>query len=110
MALILHLLADTRRTVSEILSELPRSFMIKEKRACRSDKIGRVLKTVRARFAQYPMDTRDGIKVMMDDGWFLVRGSNTEPIIRLVAEAEREENARRMIENLRSLTEECLND
>ena len=110
MALILHLLADTRRTVSEILSELPRSFMIKEKRACRSDKIGRVLKTVRARFAQYPMDTRDGIKVMMDDGWFLVRGSNTEPIIRLVAEAEREENARWMIKNLRSLTEECLND
>jgi phosphomannomutase len=110
MALILHLLADTRRTVSEILSELPRSFMIKEKRACRSDKIGRVLKTVRAEFAQYPMDTRDGIKVMMDDGWFLVRGSNTEPIIRLVAEADTEETAHRMIENLRSLTEECLND
>src|SRR5438270_3639834 len=108
MALILHLLADTRRTVSEILSELPRSFMIKEKRACRSDKIGRVLKTVRARFAQYPMDTRDGIKVMMDDGWFLVRGSNTEPIIRLVAEAETEEGARRMIEDLRACVEECL--
>jgi phosphomannomutase len=110
MALILHLLADTRRTVSEILSELPRSFMIKEKRACRSDKIGRVLKIVRGEFAQYPMDTRDGIKVMMDDGWFLVRGSNTEPIIRLVAEADTEETARRMIENLRNLTEECLND
>ena len=56
------------------------------------------------------MDTRDGIKVMMDDGWFLVRGSNTEPIIRLVAEADTEESARQMIENLRSLTEECLND
>ena len=110
MALILHLLADTGRTVSEILSELPRSFMIKEKISCRSDKIGRVLKAVRARFAEYPMDTRDGVKVMLDGGWFLVRGSNTEPIIRLVAEAETEEGARRMIESSRSLAEGCLSN
>src|SRR5918911_596089 len=108
MALILHLLADTGRTVSENLNELPRPFMIKKKVSYRSDKIARVLKTVRARFAQYPLDTRDGVKVMTDDGWFLVRGSNTEPIIRLVAESRDEEIARRMIENLRSLTEECL--
>jgi phosphomannomutase len=108
MALILHLLADTGRTVSEILGELPRSFMIKEKLACRSDKIGRVLKMVRREYAQWPMDMRDGIKVTLDGGWFLVRGSNTEPIIRLVAEGETEEKARIMIEDLRSRVEACL--
>jgi phosphomannomutase len=108
MALILHLLADTGRTVSEILSELPHSFMIKEKLACRSDKIGRVLKMVRGEFSRWPMDMRDGIKVTTDGGWFLVRGSNTEPIIRLVAEAETEEKARTMIEDLRSRVEACL--
>jgi phosphomannomutase len=108
MALILHLLADTRSTVSEILDELPRSFMIKEKLACRSDKIGRVLKMVRREYAQWPMDTRDGIKVMLGGGWFLVRGSNTEPIIRLVAEGETEEKTRALIEDLRSRVEACL--
>jgi phosphomannomutase len=108
MALILHLLADTGRTVSEILGELPHSFMIKEKLACRSDKIGRVLKIVRREYAQWPMDTRDGIKVTLGGGWFLVRGSNTEPIIRLVAEAETEEKARVMIEDVRSRVEACL--
>jgi phosphomannomutase len=108
MALILHLLATERRTVSEILSELPRSFMIKEKLACRSDKIGRVLKTVRERYAGRPMDVRDGIKVTLPEGWFLVRGSNTEPIIRLVAEAEREEEARILVDNLRGQVEACL--
>jgi phosphomannomutase len=56
------------------------------------------------------MDLRDGVKVMLDDGWFLVRGSNTEPIIRLVAEAETEEKARRVIEDARSLVEECLDN
>ena len=33
---------------------------------------------------------RDGVKVNLPNGWFLVRGSNTEPIIRLIAEAQRE--------------------
>ena len=41
------------------------------------------------------MDTRDGIKVIMPDGWFLVRGSNTEPIIRIVAEAKSESQSQR---------------
>jgi phosphomannomutase len=108
MALVLHLLADERRTISEILSELPHSFMIKEKLACRSDKIGRVLKTVRDEYARWPMDLRDGIKVTLDNGWFLVRGSNTEPIIRLVAEADSEAKARGMIDDLRGRVEACL--
>jgi phosphomannomutase len=82
--------------------------MIKEKLACRSDKIGRVLKMVRSKYAQWPMDMRDGIKVTIGGGWFLVRGSNTEPIIRLVAEAETEEKAHALIEDLRSRVEACL--
>ena len=57
-----------------------------------------VLRTVREQFAEFPMDTRDGVKVMTPDGWFLVRGSNTEPIIRIVAEAKSEERAREIID------------
>jgi phosphomannomutase len=108
MALVLHLLADTGRTVSAILSELPRLFMVKEKLACRSDKIGRVLKMVRADYAQWPQDARDGVKVTLPDGWFLVRGSNTEPIIRLVAEGESEETARALVEDVRRRVESCM--
>ena len=108
MALVLHLLAATARTVSEILGGLPRSFMVKEKLACRSDRIGRVLKRVRDEYARWPQDLRDGVKVTLPQGWLLVRGSNTEPIIRLVAEAETEEQARRMIEDLRASVEDCL--
>src|SRR5205085_1299115 len=109
MALILHLLASTDRTVSDLLGELPRSFMVKEKLACRSDRIGRVLKRVRAVYARWPQDLRDGVKVSTPEGWLLVRASNTEPIIRLVAEGETEEKARRMIEDLRAVVEDCLN-
>jgi phosphomannomutase len=109
MALVLHLLASTGRTVSEILGELPRAFMFKEKLACRSDRIGRVLKRVRGEYERRPQDLRDGVKVTLPDGWLLVRGSNTEPIIRLVAEGETVEKARRMIDDLRAVAEDCLN-
>jgi phosphomannomutase len=110
MALVLHLLAVTGRTVSELVDELPRSFMLKEKLACRSDRIGKVLKRVRGEYAHRPQDLRDGVRVTLPDGWLLVRGSNTEPIIRLVAEAESDESAREMIEELRRCVEECLSE
>jgi phosphomannomutase/phosphoglucomutase len=55
---------------------------------------------VRQEFAQYQMDTRDGVKVIMPDGWLLVRGSNTEPIIRVVAEARSDERAREIVDDV----------
>ena len=97
MALILHLLADTGQNVTELLSSLPSYVMIKEKLTCPSYKIDMVLRMLRQEYAGYQMDTRDGVKVIVPGGWFLVRGSNTEPIIRVVAEAEDENRAREIV-------------
>ena len=94
MALILHLLAETGETISALVNSLPRFTMIKEKLVCPSDKIAAVLKIIRKEYAAYTMDLRDGVKVSLPDGWFLVRGSTTEPIIRVIAEAATEANAK----------------
>ncbi len=88
MALILHLLAESKRPLSGLLSELPSYHMVKEKLECPSDRIRGVLTLIRSQYAAYPLDLRDGVKVKVDGGWFHVRGSNTEPVIRLVAEGE----------------------
>lgn len=93
MALILHLLAKERRRLTDILAELPRKHIIKEKIVCPSDKIADVLKAVQHEYAAYPTSVLDGIKVTLPDGWFLVRGSNTEPIMRVIAEADSHERA-----------------
>jgi phosphomannomutase len=109
MALVLHLLAETRMKVSELMAGLPRSYMLKERIVCRSDRVRLALRMVREEYAHRPLDLRDGVKVTTPDGWFLVRGSNTEPIIRLVAEAEDEPRARAMIEDVRERIERtCL--
>jgi len=100
MALILHLLAETGRTVTQILGDQPRYKMIKEKMECPSNKIGEILKTVRAEYAGHQMDLQDGVKIIFEDAWLHVRGSNTEPIIRLVVEARDESRARRILDGV----------
>jgi phosphomannomutase len=109
MALILHLLSETGQTITELIKTLPRFSILKEKLVCPSDKISVVLRMLRQAYAAYPMDLRDGVKVSLPNGWFLVRGSNTEPIIRVIAEAEREADARTIIASVYSQVQDCLN-
>jgi phosphomannomutase len=109
MALVLHLLAARGRTVSEVLATLPRYRMVKEKLPCPSYKIKEVLRSVRSAYADYPVDARDGVKVTLPDGWLLVRGSNTEPIVRVVAEAGTEEQARRITDAVFAQVQACIN-
>src|SRR5262245_15193514 len=100
MALILRLLAETGRTVTQLLADLPRYKMIKEKLDCPSSMIGEILKMIRKEYADHQMDLRDGVKVNFEDAWLHVRGSNTEPIIRIVVEAKEEARARRILDDV----------
>jgi len=100
MALILHLLTGSGKTVSALMAELPRFVMVKEKLTCPSNKIPDVLRMVKREYADLPMDTRDGVKVMLPNGWFHVRGSNTEPIVRVVAEAPTEAEVRQVVQDV----------
>src|SRR5689334_14814253 len=100
IALVLHLLAESGKSVTELLADIPRYTIVKEKISCASDRIAGVLRMVRQEFAEHQIDTRDGVKVIVPDGWLLVRGSNTEPIIRVVAEAKSEERARELVKSV----------
>lgn len=100
IALVLHLLTESGKSVTDLLDDIPRYTIVKEKMACPSDRIPAVLRMVRQEFAEFPLDTRDGVKVILPDGWLLVRGSNTEPIIRVVAEAKSEERAKAIVDEM----------
>jgi phosphomannomutase len=108
MALVLHLLAETGQRITELLNTFPRFSLIKEKLMCPSNKISTVLRMLHVEYAGHPMDVRDGVKVILPFGWFLVRGSNTEPIIRIIAEAERETDARAIITSVYSKVQKCI--
>ena len=109
MALVLHLIAETGKTISELLNTFPRFSVVKEKLACPSHQISAVLRMLLREYAAYPMDVRDGVKVILPAGWFLVRSSNTEPIIRVIAEAGGEAEARDIVTGVFQRVQDCIN-
>jgi phosphomannomutase len=100
IGLVLHLLADARRPLSSLVAALPSSGMVKAQMTCPSQHVHDILRKIRRAYAPHRVDLRDGVKVLLDDRWFLVRGSNTEPIIRVVAEAPTEEAARQLADEV----------
>ncbi len=108
MALILHLIAQKGKKVTELLNLFPHYTILKEKLACPSYKLPVVLKALRQDYESYPIDLRDGIKVVLPNGWFLVRGSNTEPIIRVTAEAKAEREVREIVARVYARVKACI--
>jgi phosphomannomutase len=109
MALILHYLVNSRQALSDLLQRMPRFHMIKQKLECPSGSVANILRNLRKLYANYPQDTRDGLKVTLSGGWFLVRGSNTEPIIRIVAEASDEAEAQKIFDTVYEAVRSQLN-
>lgn len=64
---------------------------------------------MRREFAAHEQDLRDGVKVIFPNGWLHVRGSNTEPIIRLTAEAADEAQARAILDTVFAQVASLLN-
>ena len=110
MALVLHLLADSGKTVTQLLDTFPRYSIVKEKMVCPSHRIPAVLRMIRHEFGKFQIDSRDGVKVLLPEGWFLVRGSNTEPIIRVVAEAKSEAEAKKIVAGVYDQVAACINN
>ncbi|MCH7846887.1 MAG: phosphoglucosamine mutase, partial [Planctomycetes bacterium] len=97
MALVLSLLAAEKRSLSDLVSELPHYEMIKQKFDLSAvggrDAVGSMIQKVTEAFADEKINTSDGIRVDFTEGWVHLRPSNTEPIVRLIAEAETQEAA-----------------
>ncbi len=95
MALILQLLASRDELVSQIAAEIPSYTMIKEKQEITER--GAWKEPVKQAFVGVEMDDRDGIKLIFPDSWVHVRESNTEPVLRVIAEAPDEKSARTLM-------------
>src|SRR5437879_12149309 len=82
----LERLARTGQAVGELVAAAPRYAIVKAK-APRGPALEPVYAALRRRFADAQADVQDGLRLAWPDRWLHVRPSNTEPIIRLIAEA-----------------------
>jgi len=86
---LLEILTDTGKKVSELLSDVPETYSTPEIRVeCPDDKKFAVVEKVTDYFREhYKVIDIDGVRVLFDDGWGLVRASNTQPALVLRFEA-----------------------
>ena len=94
IALILALISESGKSISELVESLPKYYFAKDKVTFAPDAMDTVIAAVPALFNTYELDTRDGIKAIGDKHWIHIRKSGTEPIIRVYVESESAERSR----------------
>ncbi len=103
MALVLELMAQTGQTVSAIKAALPVFAVARAKVPVRSEQASAALRVIRRHYAEHPQNQLDGVFVDFGKAWIHVRRSNTEPVIRITAEAGAPDEAQRLLDEARAL-------
>lgn len=104
-ALMLEYLAENSVKLSEAYDKLPKTYIVKTKIRMDGARAELAVENVKNAYSGYEMVTVDGVKVVTDDYWFLVRPSGTEPLLRLIVEAIDEETANKVLNELKKIVE-----
>ena len=103
MALVLDAMASRDQPLSKLVAELPRYAIHKAKVSVAAEKVADSMTALETHFADAKPDRLDGLRLDWTDKWLLVRGSNTEPIVRIFAEAPTAAEARRLCDEAESV-------
>lgn len=99
MALVLDAMAERGLPLSELVDSLPQYAIHKAKVTMPADKVEQALTALEKHFDQAEANRLDGLRLDWPDRWLLVRASNTEPIVRIFAEAPTDEAARKLCDD-----------
>ena len=101
VAKILEILALEKKSLSELVAELPVYYARKMKIECPDDQKQSVMSQIAEEIkttTDFDLDLTDGVKILKEDGWVIIRPSGTEPIFRCFAESDTQEKADEMTE------------
>jgi Phosphomannomutase len=94
IALFLSYMAKSKKSCTEIRLQYPAYFISKNKIELQPNmNVKHILDSIAEAYKQYEVNRVDGVKIDFDNGWVHLRTSNTEPIIRIYAEAGTEAQA-----------------
>jgi len=105
LALIMELLAMTNKNASELYSIYPRTSMVKTKVPRGNIDLSELYMELEQRFEHGQYIRVDGLKIVMDDTWVLIRPSGTEPVIRIMVESLSKEKAEEILKTVKSIIE-----
>ena len=106
IALFLSFLAETKKTVKQVRGTYPDYFISKNKIELENGvDLKIIFDQLKTKYKSQPLNTEDGLRIEFDNDWVHLRSSNTEPIIRIIAESNFETTARniatRLIQDIR---------
>jgi phosphomannomutase/phosphoglucomutase len=97
-AMMVAILASREQKLSLLLAQLPRRHMIKDKISASGG--AAILKALKSAYSHGIIDETDGVKIFQGNSWALVRASGTEPLIRIIIDAEDNEQGRALQDEL----------
>ncbi|MCL2118202.1 MAG: phosphoglucosamine mutase [Planctomycetaceae bacterium] len=103
MAQLLDAMAARGKTIAELAAELPGYAIVKRKIPLALDRVPAAIAALETHYAHLPRDRQDGLRIDWPNAWLLVRASNTEPIVRAIAEAETESAANALCDEAESV-------
>src|SRR5262249_3595557 len=103
IGLILNLMADAGKKLSQLVAELPVYHIVKEKQQMSGDRLPLVEKELLKRWPDATVNRLDGLRLDWPDRWVHLRSSNTEPIVRIIAEAPATEQAIRLCRDVQAV-------
>ena len=87
MAMVLSLMAREGKPLSQLVAELPQYAMKKTKFEVSRDRLPAALESLEKLWPEAKRDSLDGLRLDGPDWWLHVRPSNTEPVVRVIAES-----------------------
>jgi phosphomannomutase len=109
IALILGLMAETGKTISQLVGEITGYYMSKHKFVADKAHAQQIMDSAKELFAGAKLNTTDGYRFDFDDGWVHLRTSNTEPVMRLIVEAKDKHTAHKYIDAVSNIRKKALN-
>jgi len=104
IALALLHLSLSGKSVSKVIASYPSYVMVRDKQPLESKAVvDKKLAIVADHFTGEDINFDDGVKVSFSSSWVHIRASNTEPIIRIFAEAPTKEEAEQLVQNVKDL-------
>ena len=111
IAMMLEYIAQTGKKLSELADDIPSYHLMKTKFPCPAYAANKIIKKAEQLYQGEPFarfNKADGLRVDLENSWFSVRASNTEPIMRIFAEAPTEGQAQELIDKIKSLAGEVI--
>lgn len=108
IGMISKMLLDSGRRLDEVVAGLPPFYLREASMFCPYDKKGTVMRGVAEAVAGLPVETTEGIRAEVGNGWVLVMPHSVEPVVTLFAEGEDDASADALLGEYRDLVTEIL--